>query len=101
MKLGLNINLPAINSPTFVYQLYAIFRQIITQLNNISDGMLAASYSATAAPTTGTHSLGDVVKNSNPSELGAAGGKYVITGWICTTAGAPGAWKETRTLTGN
>lgn len=40
----------------------------------------------TAAPTTGTWLLGDIVYNSSPS----AGG-YV--GWVCTTAGSPGTWK--------
>jgi hypothetical protein len=40
----------------------------------------------TAAPTTGTYEIGDIVYNSTP----AAGG-YI--GWVCVTAGAPGTWK--------
>lgn len=101
MNLGLNINLPQPTSPTFLAHLYAVLRQIITQLNNLSDGLITASYSDTAAPTTGTHGAGDFVKNSSPAELGIIGEKYVITGWICTAGGTPGTWKESRTLTGN
>jgi hypothetical protein len=40
----------------------------------------------TAAPTTGSWRVGDVVWNSAPS----AGG---TPGWVCTTAGTPGTWK--------
>lgn len=40
-----------------------------------------------AAPTTGTWAVGDIVLNNNPS----AGG-YI--GWVCTTAGSPGTWKQ-------
>lgn len=39
-----------------------------------------------AAPTTGTHSRGDIRWNSNAS----AGGKV---GFVCVTAGTPGTWK--------
>jgi hypothetical protein len=38
-----------------------------------------------AAPTTGTWALGDVVYNSAPASAG-----YI--GWVCTVAGAPGTW---------
>jgi lysophospholipase L1-like esterase len=57
----------------------------------------------TAAPT-GTMTkwrVGDQVVNTAPTELGSAASKYVITGWICTVAGAPGTWLQQRTLTGN
>lgn len=40
----------------------------------------------TAAPTSGTWAVGDIVYNRAP----AAGGSL---GWICTTAGTPGTWK--------
>ena len=40
---------------------------------------------ATAAPTTGTWKLGDIVYNSAPS----AGSVF---GWVCITAGTPGTW---------
>jgi hypothetical protein len=41
----------------------------------------------TAAPTTGTWKRGDVVWNTEPAASGYAG-------WICTTAGTPGTWKQ-------
>jgi hypothetical protein len=42
---------------------------------------------ASAAPTTGTYSRGQVIWNTAPT----AGG-YV--GWVCVTAGTPGTWKQ-------
>jgi hypothetical protein len=44
-------------------------------------------YSGTAAPTTGTYTVGNIVWNTTPT----AGGKV---GWICVTAGTPGTWKS-------
>jgi len=41
----------------------------------------------TAAPTSGTYEQGDIVYSSAP----AAGG-YI--GWVCTTGGTPGTWKQ-------
>lgn len=41
---------------------------------------------STAAPTTGTWALGDVVYNTNPT----SGGYF---GWVCTAAGTPGTWR--------
>jgi uncharacterized protein YfiM (DUF2279 family) len=41
---------------------------------------------ASAAPTTGTWSRGDIVYNTAPASAG-----YV--GWVCTAAGTPGTWK--------
>lgn len=79
-----------------------IVGQLQTQINLLSNGVLAATYNAnTAAPTTGTYAQGDFVKNSTPSELGTAGSKYVILGWVCTVGGSPGTFVETRCLTGN
>ena len=40
-----------------------------------------------SAPTSGAHIVGDLVERHSPS----AGGKV---GWVCTTAGTPGTWKE-------
>jgi parallel beta-helix repeat protein len=39
-----------------------------------------------AAPTTGTWAVGDMVYNSTPTA-----GSYL--GWVCITAGTPGTWK--------
>ncbi len=41
---------------------------------------------STAAPTTGSGYVGDIVWNTAPSA-----GSYI--GWVCTTSGAPGTWK--------
>jgi hypothetical protein len=71
-------------------------------LNLLTDGRLAGTNNATtAAPTSGTHAQGDVVRNSAPTELGTAGSKYVVLGWICVAGGTPGTWLQTRVLTGN
>ncbi len=54
-----------------------------------------------SVPSTGINIVGDFVRNSNPSELGSAGSKYIIHGWTCVTAGSPGVWIQNRSLTGN
>jgi hypothetical protein len=75
---------------------------LVHQLNAISEERLHGHHNAiTAAPTTGDYAVGDFVRNSTPSELGSAGSKYVITGWVCVTAGTPGTWLACRCLTGN
>jgi hypothetical protein len=62
-------------------------RDVINQLNAVSDGLLTGSTTAQkAAPTTGQHAQGDFVRNSAPT----AGGVY---GWVCVAAGTPGTWK--------
>jgi hypothetical protein len=77
-------------------------REHATQINLISEGRIAGFYTAlTAAPTSGTWMQGDFVKNSAPSELGAASSKYVIDGWTCVVSGTPGTWVQRRFLTGN
>lgn len=84
------------------FKLITILRQIANKLNLFADGRASAiDNQATAAPTTGTWALGDFVKNSAPSELGAPGSKYVIEGWINVSAGTPGTWVQKRFLTGN
>jgi hypothetical protein len=89
-------------SSDLVFKLRQIMSNVIDQLNNLSEGQVtAATNASTAAPTTGNHQKGDFVRNSAPSELGSAGSKYVITGWICTAAGTPGTWLSCRSLTGN
>lgn len=79
-----------------------VLRELSTQINNVSEGRMTAFYTAaTAAPTTGTWSRGDKVRNSAPSELGVVTTKYVVDSWICTAGGTPGTWLEQRTTTGN
>ena len=83
------------------FRLISLFRDIAAQVNAISEGAISGATNAqTAAPTTGAWQRGDQVRNSAPSELGTAGSKYVVLGWICVTAGTPGTWKEMRCLTG-
>ena len=78
-----------------------LFRNLYASLGLLQAGSINGNTNQrTSAPTTGTWLQGDTVKNTNPSELGGAGNKYVIIGWICTASGTPGTWKEMRTLTG-
>lgn len=105
------MRLPTFNigAPTTLPALGAALKRavdpIIAQLNSLSEGQASAvTNAATAAPAAGntkTYARGDFVKNSAPGELGTAGSKYVITGWICVVAGTPGTWLACRTLTGN
>ena len=79
-----------------------LFGQVETQVNGLTEGLINAVTNAdTAAPTTGDHAQGDIVRNSEPAEAGAGGSKYVVIGWICTVSGTPGTWLPMRVLTGN
>jgi len=72
-----------INDPQLTREL----RNVATAVNLLADGRLAGTNNAsTAAPTTGTHALGDFVRNSNPT------GTAPIIGWTCTAGGTPGTW---------
>lgn len=90
---------------TLVRDLVSYLRQIQLQVNQLSEGSISARYSANTAPpgagNTKIYAKGDRVDNSNPVELGTAGSKYIITGWICTVGGNPGTWLPLRSLTGN
>jgi hypothetical protein len=64
----------------------------------------ATSGRGSAAPVAGMALqwyAGDKIENTTASELGTAGSKYVIIGWVCTAQGDPGTWLEQRVLTGN
>lgn len=79
-----------------------LFRDTAKKVNAMARGRFSAiDLTATAAPTTGTWAQGDFVANSNRTEAGGAGNKYVVMGWVCTVGGTPGTWVESRTLTGN
>lgn len=83
-----------------VQRLYELFRDIGTQVNGASEGSIrAATNAAAAAPVTGAYTPGDFVRNSAPVELGAAGSKYVVFGWVCLAA--PLTFVQQRFLTGN
>ena len=84
-------------------QMREIIRLLEDAINRAFEGRIYQRYSASAAPTGSTVSwqVGDEVWNSNPTELGGAGSMYIIKSWVCIGAGAPGTWRECRTLTGN
>jgi hypothetical protein len=46
-------------------------------------------YYGTAVPATGTYGVGDIVWNTNPAST-----TTTPAGWICITAGTPGAWRR-------
>ncbi len=84
------------------YVLANLFRQISAKVNGIGDGKIAAGdLVAASVPTTGTYAQGDFVKNSAPTELGTAGSKYTIDGWVSVVGGNPGTFVQRRSLTGN
>lgn len=89
--------LMGVNDPVVQREL----REHANAINQMAEGRQAAFYQAnTAAPTTGTHAIGDFVLNSAPAELGAASSKYIIHGWRCTASGTPGTWVQCRFFTG-
>ena len=79
-----------------------LLRNTAIKVNQLSSGRFAArDETATAIPTSGSWAQGDEVINSNRTELGTAGAKYILMGWVCIAAGSPGTWREMRVLTGN
>ena len=78
-----------------------LWRQLAIQVNGLSTGRVQAITNAyTSAPTTGQYTVGDIVRNAAPVELGVVTAKYVVTGWICTDD-SPLTFLECRSLTGN
>lgn len=77
--------------------------QLVDQIGpeDIQEPSFAVADKSASAPKTGTWPTGATVANASVSELGSAGSKYVITGWVCVAGGTPGTWVETRALTGN
>lgn len=92
-------------TPRLATQDQALQRELVAHaslVNLMTDGRVAGVNNAvTSIPTTGTYAVGDFVRNSTPSELGSAGSKYVIFGWLCVVAGSPGTLVQCRFLTGN
>lgn len=79
-----------------------LFRDVARKVNGLARGKFSAvENTGTAAPTTGTWAQNDFYANSNRTELGTAGNKYVLQGWDCVAGGTPGTWVDRRTLTGN
>lgn len=101
MRLQDNPYLPD-GLPELVRQLSALWRQLATQVNQVSEGFISGATNATTAPpTAGTYAQGDFIRNSAPVEAGAVASKYVIVGWVCVASGTPGTWVPCRYLTGN
>jgi len=99
MRLPEEPRLPA-EPARLLQQLTDRMRDIVRQVNGMTEGRQSANHAA-SAPTSGAYGLGDFVLNSTPTELGSAGSKYIVHGWRCTVAGAPGTWVQCRYLTGN
>lgn len=93
------------NLATLVAVLQRALEPAVKQLNALSEGQVSATNNAAvAAPVAGsltTYARGDFIRNSQPAELGSAGSRYTVRGWICIEAGTPGQWREERCLTGN
>jgi hypothetical protein len=100
MKLQTDPILPA-DQAGLVFALRNLLRRTAAAVNGLAEGRIDASDAFTAAPAAGIWQRGDFVRNSAPVEMGTAGSKYVIYGFICVTSGTPGVWRECRFLTGN
>ncbi|HNG01970.1 MAG TPA: hypothetical protein PLQ71_08835 [Nitrospira sp.] len=101
-KLNENLQVPLGVEAGLRKFLYDQLQAFARKVNGLSSGTFAAVDGVgTAAPTTGTWAVGDFIRNSSPSEAGAASSKFVVLGWVCVTAGTPGTWVDVRTLTGN
>lgn len=95
MRLNTTPRIPA--DPILVREI----REHAQQVNLMAEGRIVAAYNAMpSVPTAGTYAQGDFVRNSTPSELGTAGSKYVIFGWLCVVGGTPGTFVQCRFLTG-
>jgi hypothetical protein len=80
------------------------FRLLEDAINRLAEGRIYAHYNASSSAPTGdtvAYQVGDFVRNLTPTELGGAGSKYIVFGFICIGAGSPGTWREMRFLTGN
>lgn len=97
-KLNLTNRVPEQYNRQAVYE---ALNAVQNQVNSLSEGRIVATYNAqTSVPTTGSYNVGDFVPNSNISELGTAGSKYVLRGWICSDSD-PLTFLQCRLLTGN
>ena len=77
-------------------------RSAANKINQIADGRFSArDLTSAVVPASGAYAIGDFVANSAVSELGSAGSKYVILGWVNVAGGSPGTFVQCRALTGN
>lgn len=96
---------PAKDLPTLRTAVTKWLKLAQQQVNRLSSGTINGSTTAsTSPPAVGSVTLyaqGDFIRNSAPTELGSAGSKYVVIGWICVAGGQPGTWVACRCSTGN
>lgn len=85
----------------------SILREIMNQVNPLSEGRLSARYNAQSTVPSGTaasYAVGDIVWDSNCTVRGSVApgvaASYVRLGWVCTSSGSPGTFVEMRVLTG-
>jgi hypothetical protein len=69
--------------------------------SSVNHSFTTPSDANTWLPAVGTWAVGDVIVNASPVELGSAGSKYIVEGWVCVAAGTPGTWVRRRASTGN
>jgi hypothetical protein len=99
-RLNTDARLPQNTEAALKQRLTELTRETAALVNALAEGRMAGAVNAApAAPTTGSYAVGDFVRNSAPAELGAAGSKYLLLGWVCVTA--PLTFVQTRALTGN
>jgi hypothetical protein len=77
-------------APTYLIEHATASNNIVTQDGYMMIGK-KKHFHGTAAPSTGTWAVGDIVYNTAPS-AGAS------IGWTCVTAGTPGTWKTFGTI---
>jgi hypothetical protein len=70
----------------------ALLRTITDGVTEVVNGGANRIRYGNAAPTTGTHAAGDVVRNIAPVLLGVSPNQYWIDKWTCFTGGTPGVW---------
>jgi hypothetical protein len=97
-KLNTDARLPQGGDPALTRRLAELQRENASLVNALALGQIAGAVNAAASPpSTGTFAVGDFVRNSNPTEAGTAGSKYVVFGWIKLASG----FVPMRFLTGN
>lgn len=102
-----NVNITDLPQSGYNQQnIVAALLQLQTQLNNLTEGRMAALHnSASVAPTTGSYGLGDFVPNVSPSVVSTVipgvDASGVLAGWVNTSAGSPGTMTPAYWFTGS
>lgn len=75
--------------PDYIVTLNSLFNQV----QGLSSGTTGVITGITA-PTSGSWTKDQYVKNTNRAVLGAAPDQYIVDGWLCVQGGTPGVWME-------